>query len=137
MTSPLTALPNEVIQVILSYLPPLSNLALQQTCRHFADAANEPLLWKAYCQTEYRWWDLRHGFQTKLSDASFGGWKDLFASRYGTSRATQFAVDRIVTKELGRLDSLKVILDIGYDAKGDLLDLFYNAASSENHLAQR
>ena len=137
MSSQLTTLPDEVIQVVLTYLPPLSNIALQQTCRRFADVANEPLLWKEYSQRTYKWWDSRHQFQTKLSDASFSGWKDLFAGRYRTSRTTRRAIDEIVAEELGRLDSLQIILDIGYDAKRDLLDLFYNAASSKNHLAQR
>ena len=137
MASHLTALPDEVIQVILSYLPPLSNIALQQTCRHFADAANEPLLWRDYSQRTYKWWDSRHAFRAKVADPSFSGWKNLFASRHRTSQVVQGAIHRIVIEELGRLDSLKSILDIGYDAKGDLLDLFYLAAASENHLAQR
>ncbi|KAJ9611606.1 hypothetical protein H2200_004790 [Cladophialophora chaetospira] len=137
MDSPLTDLPDEVIQVILSFLPPISNIALQQTCRHFANIANEPLLWKSYCQETFKWWDIRHVFKARLQDVSFTGWKDLFAQRHTTSRATRTAVDNIVTKETGRLDSMKVILEAGYDAKQDLIDMFWNAASSPNHLAQR
>ena len=137
MSSPLTELPDEVIQVVLSYLPPISNAALQQTCRHFADVANEPLLWKSYCQDTFKWWDSRHTFKARLQDASFTGWKDLFAERHKTSRASRNAVDKIVNEESGRLDSMKVILEAGYDAKQDLLDMFWNAASSHNRLAQR
>ncbi len=137
MSSPLPGLPDEVIQVILSYLPPTSNAALQQTCRHFANVANEPLVWKTYCQETYKYWDLRHAFQTKLKDVSFTGWKDFFAQRHQTSRTTRNALDKIVNEELGRLDSIRVILEAGYDAKQDLLDMFWNAPSSRNHLAQR
>ncbi|ETI25274.1 hypothetical protein G647_04649 [Cladophialophora carrionii CBS 160.54] len=137
MPSPLTDLPDEVLQVILSYLPPLSNIALQQTCRHFADIANEPLLWKDYCQQTFKWWDGRHAFEPRLRETSFTGWKDLFAERHRTSRSTRNAVDKIVAEELGRLDSLKVVLEAGYDAKQDLLDMYWNAASSPNCLAQR
>jgi F-box protein 21 len=137
MPSSLTDLPSEVLQVILSYLPPLSNIALQQTCRHFADITNEPLLWKDYCQQTYKWWDTRHAFKLRLQNPSFTEWKDVFAKRHQTSRTTRKAVDKIVAKELGRLDSLKVILEAGYDAKHDLLDMFWNAASSPNCLAQR
>jgi hypothetical protein len=137
MTSSLTSLPNEVIQVILSYLPPFSNIALQKTCRQFADVANEPLLWKKYARQTYKWWDPRHAFQAKLADTSFIGWKSLFASRHIAGCITQTAINRIVNQELGRLDALRTILELGYDAKGELLDLFYNSAESENHLAQR
>lgn len=133
----LTALPDEVIQSILSYLPPLTTLALQQTCRRFANVSNEPLLWKTYCQRAFRWWDKRHQIATRLQDTSFTTWKDLFALRHETSRATRKAIDHIVAEELGRLDSINIILRAGYDAKDDLLDLFWNASSSDNHLAQK
>ncbi|KAI1608709.1 F-box protein 21 [Exophiala viscosa] len=137
MTSQLTALPDEVIQTILSYLPPSTTLSLQQTCRRFVDVASEPLLWKQYCQTGFRWWHRQHLVKTKFQDASFIDWKPLFATRHLSSQATRNAIGRIVADELGRLDSIKVILDAGYDAKDDLLDMFWNASSSEDHLAQK
>jgi hypothetical protein len=137
MSSPLTSLPNEVIQVILAYLPPLDNIALQQTCRHFATVANQPLLWRTYCRETFKWWDKRHAVKSRLRDTSYVEWKDLFARRHRASRATRHAVDKIVTEELGRLDSLRIILEAGYDSKQDLLDMFWNAALSPNHLAQR
>ncbi|KIW28329.1 uncharacterized protein PV07_08002 [Cladophialophora immunda] len=137
MSSQLTQLPNEVIQVILSYLPFDSNTALQQTCHRLADVAKEPLLWKKYCQDSFRWWDRRHGLPEKLRDGSFVGWKEMFAQRHRTSKTTRQALDRIVSEELGRLDPMKVILEAGYDAKDDLFDMFWNAPSSPNHLAQK
>ncbi|EXJ73274.1 uncharacterized protein A1O5_03034 [Cladophialophora psammophila CBS 110553] len=137
MSSPFTQLPDEVIQVVLSYLPFDSNIALQQTCLRFANAANEPLLWKKYCQDSFRWWDRRHRFAATLRDGSFAGWKDLFGKRHRTSKTTREAIDKIVIEELGRIDSMKVILEAGYDAKDDLFDMFWNASSSPNHLAQK
>ncbi|KIY02788.1 uncharacterized protein Z520_01253 [Fonsecaea multimorphosa CBS 102226] len=137
MSSPLTQLPNEVIQVILSYLPYDSNTAVQQTCHRLADAAQEPLLWKKYCQDSFRWWDRRHDFPAKLRDGSFVGWKDMFAKRRRTSRTTRQALDRIISEELGRLDSMKIILEAGYDAKDDLFNMFWDAPRSPNHLAQK
>ena len=137
MTSRLVQLPDEVIQVILSHLPPLGNIALQQTCRHFANVGNESLLWRKYCQDNFKWWDRKNQFTARLQDASFTAWKELFASRHKNSQATRKAVANIVAEEVGRLDSLKVILDAGYDAKQDLLDMFWNSASSQSHLAQR
>jgi F-box protein 21 len=137
MNSRLTQLPDEVIQVILTYLPPTSNVALQGTCSHFAEVANEPLRWKDYCMSSFRWWDMRHEIRKKISNPSFHQWKSIFATRYQTSQAVRHAIDNIVTHEFGRLNHLKVILDAGYDAKQHLLDLYLNASSSSNHLAQR
>jgi F-box protein 21 len=137
MESRLTQLPDEVIQVILSYLPPTSNVALQRTCTHFANTANEPLLWKDYCIASFRWWDSHHEIRKKIEDTSFHQWKSIFASRYQISQAVRHAIDNIVAHELGRLSHLKIILDAGYDAKQQLLDLYLNASSSPNHLAQR
>ncbi|KIX01135.1 uncharacterized protein Z518_10201 [Rhinocladiella mackenziei CBS 650.93] len=133
----LTALPDEVIQAILSYLPPSTTLALQTTCRRFANVANEPLLWKTYCKQGFRWWDTHHQITTKLEDASFTDWKKLFAARHASAGKTRKAIGKIVAEELGRLDWIKTILEIGYDAKDDLLDMFWNASSSQNHLAQK
>jgi F-box protein 21 len=98
---------------------------------------NEPLLWKQYCQQEFRFWDERHAYQHKLQNTGFEDWKGLFASRHASSVATHKALDDIVETELGRLDSIESVLNAGYDAKEDLLDLFEHASSSPNHLALR
>ncbi|KAK5561033.1 hypothetical protein LTR46_001343 [Exophiala xenobiotica] len=133
----ITTLPDEVIQAILSYSPPTTAISLQQTCRRFSSVANEPLLWRQYCQT-YRWWDKRHNIKSKFRDASsFADWKSLYANRHTSSHATRNAIDRIVAEELGRLDWINIILEAGYDAKETLLDMFRNAASSQNYLAQK
>jgi F-box protein 21 len=133
----ITTLPDEVIQTILSYSPPTTAISLQQTCRRFSSVANEPLLWRQYCQT-YRWWDKRHNIKSKFRDASsFADWKSLYANRHTSSHATRNAIDRIVAEELGRLDWINIILEAGYDAKEMLLDMFRNAASSQNYLAQK
>ncbi|KIW14969.1 hypothetical protein PV08_07756 [Exophiala spinifera] len=134
--SHLTTLPDEVLQQILSYLPPLTTVALQHTCRRFAHTANEPLLWKRYCQ-QCRRWSRRHNIQSKLRDTSFTDWKSLYASRYLASQTTRNAIGKMVAEEVGRLDSVKEILDLGIDAKEELLHLYRNAASSPNHLAQK
>lgn len=137
MSACLTTLPDEVLQLILSYLPPRTTLAVQQTCRRFANVTNEPLLWKEYCQHGFRWWHRRHQIREKLQDTSYVDWKPLFARRHTTTLTTHSAIDKIISKEFGRLDWIRVILDAGYDAKDGLLDLFRTASSSPNHLAQK
>jgi len=133
----ITDLPDEVIQAILYHVPATTTLSLQRTCRRFAHVANEHLLWKFYCQGTFKWWDGRHDLTAKLVDPSFIEWKKLYAERYQASQATRHAVDEIVAQEVGRLDKIQTILEIGYDAKDVLLDAFLNASTSPNHLAQR
>ncbi len=135
MNPQLITLPDEVIQAILSYLPPLSTLALQQSCHRLANIDNEPLLWKKYCQQSFKWWDRRYA--ARLQDSSSTDWKEIYARRHRSSRTTRNAINKIITKELDRLESIKMVLEVGYEAKDDLLDMFWNASFSENHLAQK
>ncbi|EXJ95683.1 hypothetical protein A1O1_00806 [Capronia coronata CBS 617.96] len=137
MSSLLTKLPDEVLQVILYYMSPPTNAALQQTCRRFIDVANEPLLWKCYCERYFRWWDKRHQIKAKFQDATFDDWKAVYADRYIAFSTTRNAIKRVISEERGRLDAVKSVLDAGYDAKDTLIDMFWHASSSENHLAQR
>ncbi|KAL2404003.1 hypothetical protein ABEF95_001291 [Exophiala dermatitidis] len=137
MGSHLTELPDEVIQAVLHYLPPVSTAALQKTCRRFANVTNEPVLWKSYCQREFRWWDNAHDIQARFKDAATTDWKGLYAHRHLAAGATRHGINKIIAEELGRLDVLKEILDEGYDAKDTLFDMFWNASSSANHLAQK
>ncbi|KIV96654.1 hypothetical protein PV10_00492 [Exophiala mesophila] len=133
----LLSLPAEVIQTILFYLPPTSTISVQLTCRRLQHIATEPLLWKDYCRRTFRWWDARHSLTTKLADPSFTAWKQLFATRAEASWKTRSALDNIINDQVGRLDSIQRILEVGYDAKDDLSGLFWNAKDSRNYLAQR
>jgi F-box protein 21 len=137
MAKSLDCLPDEVLQLILTHLPPATTIAVQRTSKRFVDVVNEPLLWKAYCRSSFRWWDQRWHFPENLRDASFFDWKGLFANRFSASRQTNRALDKIVADEIGRLDGIQAILAVGYDAKDTLLDLYWNSSSSPNHLAQR
>ena len=137
MAITLDALPDEVIHLILTHLTPTTTVALQRTSKRFVNISNEPLLWKSYCQTSFRWWDRQWHFHQNSSDPSFVDWKVLFGSRYRSNLHTRRHLDKIVTNGIGRLREIQNILSTGYDAKDALLDLFWNCSSSPNHLAQR
>lgn len=137
MAITLDSLPDEVIQLILTHLPPATTVAVQRTSKRFVNIVNEPLLWKSYCQNSFRWWDKQWHFHENLSDPSFVDWKALFGNRYDSNLGTRRHLDKIVTNEIGRLREIQNILRTGYDAKDALLDLYWNSSSSPNHLAQR
>lgn len=131
------ALPDEVIQAILSYIPPQQVPSIQLVCTRFVNVAAEPLLWKGYCVSSFRWWRKDHHLQVRLQEPADTEWRRLYAHRHQASRSTLRALDRILDNETGRLDQLQQILEIGYDAKGALLEAFDAAKESDKYLAQR
>jgi len=130
-------LPDEVIQAILYHVPANSAIALERTCQRFRDISNEPLLWKHYCETEFRWWDKSHRIRTKLRTPSFLDWKILYAQHRATDHATKGMIDDLVSHPTGRLDIVKSIVQGGYDSKDMLMLATRQAPSSACPLAQR
>lgn len=133
----LDSLPDEVIRMILAHLSPLTTIALQQTCKRFLAIGHEPLLWKGYCQSTFRWWSQEWKYAESKQDPSSVDWRSAFAVRYTQSHAVTKSLDKIIADETGRLDGIQDIVEIGYHAKDTLMDLHQNSPSSPNHLAQR
>lgn len=131
------SLPDEILLILLRYIPPATVLSLSRTSRRFYIVTASPLLWQYYCKTEFQHWDKRHNFETRLSDKSFAEWKELFIARYQASILTRGAFDRMLDEETNRLDHINGILSVGYDAKDVLLDAYENAEGNDRHLAQR
>ena len=134
----LLSLPDEVIQTIKSNLPPENLKSILLTSRRLANIASEPLLWRSFCQSSFRWWDKRHDLQAKLDDTMFSEWKNLFERRSGASRETREILNTILENETLNVQRISQILErVGYDVKDVLIEAFYNAAGSEKHLAAR
>ena len=131
------SLPDEVIQAILSHVPPQQALRVQSVCSRFVNVAAEPLLWRGYCEDSFRWWAKGHGLKERLQEPSSTDWRRLYADRHRASRSTRRALSEMLDSETGRLDQLQQVLEIGYDAKGALIDAFYSAKQSDKYLAQR
>jgi F-box protein 21 len=130
-------LPDEVIQAILGYGPAQAAVSLSRTCQRFHDVANEPLLWKVFCQNDFRYWSASHKRKEKLRDATCDDWKALYISRAAAPRPTKQLINQIINSSTGHIDTLSTIVGLGYDAKDTLLDLFHQSPSSPNHLAQK
>ena len=81
MTIHLLDLPDELIQNILRYVSPLdtaSNISLANQ-RLFKDA-NEPLLWRHYCDIDFSYWIDRTVFDQRASLQQ--SWKQRYIDRY-------------------------------------------------------
>ena len=131
-------LPDEVITSILQYTPPESTINFAQTARRFKAVADEPLLWRGYCQSSYRHWDPNHNLPQKLAqDAVLTDWKRLFVNRRRIDKQALDIVDSILASQTARVEKSQKIVDLGYDAKDVLLRLCATPQDAEDVLARR
>jgi F-box protein 21 len=133
----LLSLPDELLRSVFEHVTALELAQLQQTCRRFQRIGADPLLWQSECLRVFRWWDKHHELDTKRFDPSYGEWKQLLATRYTSSRNVQRALSGLMSDETNRLDRIKDIMDLGYDAKDMLFSQWVDAESSEMFLAQK
>ncbi len=131
------SLPDEILLIILAHIPPSTVLSLSRVSRRFYTITLSPKLWKHYCQTTFNHWDKRHGFDEKVNDKHFAGWKSLFATRHASSTLALREFNSMLDSQENRFDRIHNILSVGYDAKDVLLNAYENALGEDRHLAQR
>lgn len=137
MLSSLNHLPEEILHSILCYSHPRSAVALQQTSRRFKDVTIQPLLWRHYCQTYYRFWDRKHEIKKKFTLlASEVDWKALFVLRYKIDTSVAQLLDSILASQSGRIEKFRSVMEFGYNAKDTLLRNS-QVQDGEDHLARR
>lgn len=133
----LNHLPEEILHSILCYSDPRSAAVLQQTSRRFGDVTREPLLWRHYCRTYYRFWDRKHDITRKIAlQASSVDWKTLFMLRYDIDRTVTRLLDSILATQAGRIGKFRSVIGFGYDAKDTLLRNI-EVQDGHDHLARR
>ncbi|CAG7997806.1 unnamed protein product [Penicillium salamii] len=122
MVRSLIHLPDEILNSVLCYSSPRSCAALEQTNTRFRPVTNEPLLWREYCQSHYKFWDNRHEIRQKLSrPVQSTDWKALFVSRYLVDCSVTRILGCILDSQTGRIEKFRSVVDLGYDAKDTLL----------------
>ncbi|KAJ3522804.1 hypothetical protein NM208_g12704 [Fusarium decemcellulare] len=131
--------PDEIIQHLLYYIPPEDNLSSFQLLSHrLRRLANEPLLWRYHCQSNFRFWHPEHNFQRRLKGrASQTPWKDLFIVRKCRNAQLDRLLDEILATRVGRVRRFEKVCNFGYDAKDFLLEQCNTANSADDVLARR
>ncbi|OJJ43329.1 hypothetical protein ASPZODRAFT_917591 [Penicilliopsis zonata CBS 506.65] len=138
MIPPLQGLPDEILYIILCHCHPCSTVSLEQTARRFSTITREPLLWRFYCQSHFKFWDSRHDIDEKLNcPASSIDWKELFIARYHIDRETTQVLNSILANQTGRIRKFHTITSFGYDAKDTLLTHIHSESEEEDYLARR
>ncbi|KAI9827638.1 MAG: hypothetical protein M1819_006927 [Sarea resinae] len=134
----LSDLPDELIQNIFHYLASPSLAPLRLVSKRFDALAEEPLLWRDRCWTEFHYWDPRHSIQRKFTEpAALVNWKQLYIYRFRVDRSTTTELNSLLTSQTGRIEKIQTIADHGYDAKDTLLRHTRCDCNSEDVLARR
>ncbi|KAI8627595.1 hypothetical protein F5Y19DRAFT_173081 [Xylariaceae sp. FL1651] len=133
------SLPDELLHQILHYLSPEQTLKTVALLSHRLNRiAQEPLLWKHYCQTNFRYWQAEHRFDDKVQGRLHDvDWKGLYLLRLKRNSRIAKLIDGIVTSRVSRLDKTEQICQYGYDAKDYLLTQCRIDESAEDVLARR
>ncbi|KAI0844883.1 hypothetical protein F5Y00DRAFT_247652 [Daldinia vernicosa] len=135
----INSLPDEIVHHILLYVPPeetLSNIALLS--KRFNRVAHEPLLWRCYCEHNFKYWEASHHFKERLNGYLHDtDWRRLFLLRLGRNAYIARLLDGIVASRVSRLQKMEQICLYGYDAKDYLLSQCQAPDSAEDVLARR
>ena len=131
--------PDEIVRHILLFVSPEDNLRnVQHLAKHLNHLANEPLLWRYYCRTSYKYWAPEHRLSQKLAArASDIEWKDLWITRKRLDTRNARLFNGLLSTKVGRLRKLGRICEGGYDAKDFLLGQLRTDESAEDMLARR
>lgn len=135
----LESVPDEIIRHILQYLSPEDTFAnVQLVSKTFNHIANEPLLWKYYCLSSFRYWNDEHRLSEKLRlRASQTAWRKLWRRRRARNAEISRLLDEVVATKVGRLQKIGHICRYGYDAKDLLVAQSRTDDSAPDVLARR
>lgn len=135
----LTDLPTEILEAIFLHLDPHSLLSASRSNKHIHKlTANSPLIWRHFCQIQFKTWDSRHRITAKLAGPlSDVNWRALFLSRVKIDQRTKELLNHIVETQQERIRCINEIADFGYDAKDTLLRECACPDDAEDVLARR
>lgn len=134
----LLQLPDELLHEILTHLPPRDLVACQLTCKTLDGLCAESLVWRRHCETEYRRWDKSHDFVALLAAPPISvKWKHLLAQRRRQDQHVREDIDCVLSSQTRRIDRIKDIASLGYDATDELLRHVEVADDAEDVLARR
>ena len=130
-------LPPEIVHQILQHIPPTSVPAVQLVS-HQLSTTIQPLLWRYYCQSRYRYWRVSREIEARYADEVIKtDWKALFTERYQLERGIDNEISSILRSQSGRIEKVQKITALGYDAKDALLRHTKIPNSAEDVLARR
>ncbi|KAK4497463.1 hypothetical protein PRZ48_011914 [Zasmidium cellare] len=117
-------LPDELLEAIVSYLPPTATLSFGTTSRRANKITYEPLVWRRHCRNTWRYWEKSHVLEERLElPPTRTKWRQLFNERRRIDREAQELFDQMLTTQQWRFERMEKIASWGYDVKDLLLQL--------------
>lgn len=131
-------LPNEVIFTILQHLPPSSVPVLDLVSKKFRELANQPVLWRGYCCSSYKYWSPYWRIEEKYAeDVANTDWKSIYVKRHTIDRSTTQEIDSIIAGQQKRLERSAKVMRMGCDTSDTLMKHLLVTDSTEDVLARR
>lgn len=120
--SPFARLPDELLEAIVFHLPPRDTIAFGATCQRSNKITYEPLIWRAHCLREYRYWEPRHDLKEKNARPPVQTkWRQLFNERKKTDQEALDLFNALLESQQHRVDRMEKIAAKGYDVKDILM----------------
>lgn len=119
---PIYRLPDELLESIVSHLPPTATLAFGSTSRRSNKITYEPLVWRRHCMHTWRYWESSHELEEKLeSPPAQTKWRQLYNDRTKIDRDAEHLFDQLLLTQQSRYTRMEAISRHGYDIKDLML----------------
>jgi len=136
MASHLLDLPDELIQTILRYVSPLDTaLNISLASRRLFKDANEQLLWRHYCNTDFSYWIDESIFDHRASSQQL--WKQRYINRYLRDATNMRSFESLLTTQKERMTRMQDIAESGVEAREMLLGYYNCDHNADDVLARR
>ena len=136
----LDQLPDELITAILRHVPPRDTAIASLTCRHIHKVANEPLLWKAYCQDTFDYWfegDVYSLPSAAVKSVDQAAWKKRFVARVLRDGHNMHLFEDLLQTQQTRIARMEEIAKCGYEAREMLTGYINCPGDADDVLARR
>lgn len=136
--SRLLALPDELINGVLVFLPWRELVACQLTCRSLWRISKESLIWRRHFINEYRFWQGEGYLQSLLQapPASIN-WKQEFTRRKKQDHAIDQDLEKILDSQANRVSTIHDAVEFRYEAKDALLRHLDVADDAEDVMSRK
>ena len=136
--SPLTSIPDELVEKIAFYLSPESTVAYGKTCRRINRVSNAPRLWRQHCMENWYYWDPKHNVAEKLQlPATQTEWRQLYKERRQTEIRVLEVFEAMIRTGHHRISRMEEICGFGYDVKEVLVRLRHSISDEADDALSR
>lgn len=129
----LSSLPTEILQNIVCLVSPEDAIALAQASHRLLEITYEPLVWRHFCLSRYRFWDDKWHSKLKGKEAE---WRDVYCQKREIDQKVMSFFEQIITRQSGRIDLFQGISNFRYDAKDVLLEQTKVSQNAADYLSR-